>query len=179
MIGSCRDAPEVYSFPSRLGWIAIAGVAGCLCDVTFGHRSRKEAQAALLRRAGFSEPRCWDRSLADRLQAFARGELDDFLDVRLSQDGLTDFQRRVLERCRRIPPGQTLSYGALAAAVGAPGAARAVGNAMARNRCPLVVPCHRVVNSDGSIGRYSAPRGIAMKARLLALERAGASLCIV
>ena len=85
-------------------------------------------------------------------------------------DGFTDFQCRVYQRCRRIAYGATLSYGALAAAIGVPQAARAVGNTMARNRLPLVIPCHRVVGAAGALGGFSAPDGIHMKQRLLSLE---------
>jgi methylated-DNA-[protein]-cysteine S-methyltransferase len=75
--------------------------------------------------------------------------------------------------CRRIGYGQTISYGQLAASVGAPGAARAVGTCMATNPLPLVVPCHRVIPAAGPPGFYSAPGGCRMKQRLLAMERAG------
>jgi methylated-DNA-[protein]-cysteine S-methyltransferase len=80
------------------------------------------------------------------------------------------FHRRVYDVARTIPPGATLSYGNLAARLGQPGAARAVGQAMRRNPFPLVVPCHRVVASGGRIGGFSANGGIATKLRLLAIE---------
>jgi methylated-DNA-[protein]-cysteine S-methyltransferase len=83
---------------------------------------------------------------------------------------VTDFQRKVLDACRAIPPGETLSYAELAVIAGAPGAARAVGNVMRTNRIPLVIPCHRVVGSGGSLGGYSAPDGLAMKRKLLERE---------
>ncbi len=72
--------------------------------------------------------------------------------------------------CRRIPWGQTRSYAQLAAVAGRPGAARAVGSVMAKNRVPLVVPCHRVIASSGQLGGYSAPQGLSLKRRLLAME---------
>jgi methylated-DNA-[protein]-cysteine S-methyltransferase len=76
-----------------------------------------------------------------------------------------------VKRCRAIAYGQTRSYGDLAVESGSPGAARAVGNTMATNRYPLVVPCHRVINADGSIGQFGAPEGSRMKARLLEMEQ--------
>ena len=79
------------------------------------------------------------------------------------------FQRRVLEECARIPEGEIRTYGQLAAACGNPRAARAVGTAMATNPVPGVVPCHRVVRSDGQIGRYSAG-GSGQKERMLRAE---------
>jgi methylated-DNA-[protein]-cysteine S-methyltransferase len=76
----------------------------------------------------------------------------------------------VLQACRKIAPGKTLTYAELADKVGSPGAARAVGNCMARNRFPLIIPCHRVVGSNGHLGGYSAAEGIPFKKRLLELE---------
>jgi methylated-DNA-[protein]-cysteine S-methyltransferase len=83
------------------------------------------------------------------------------------------FQRRVWEALRRVPRGTTVTYGGLAALAGVPGAARAVGSAMARNPLPLFVPCHRVVPASGGLGAYSGGRGPETKAWLLALERTG------
>jgi AraC family transcriptional regulator, regulatory protein of adaptative response / methylated-DNA-[protein]-cysteine methyltransferase len=82
----------------------------------------------------------------------------------------TAFRRRVWEALRRIPAGETRSYGQVAAAIGAPGAARAVGAACGANPIPIVVPCHRVVASDGSLHGYAY--GLARKKQLLDAERA-------
>jgi methylated-DNA-[protein]-cysteine S-methyltransferase len=82
------------------------------------------------------------------------------------------FHQTVLAACRRIPYGQTASYADLARAVGKPNAARAVGGAMARNPLPLVIPCHRVLRTGGSIGGFSSTDGVDEKARLLRLENA-------
>jgi methylated-DNA-[protein]-cysteine S-methyltransferase len=110
------------------------------------------------------------RELAGRLSCFARRFEDRFTDVPLELDRLGPFTRRVVELCRAVPPGRTASYAELAIQAGSPGAARAVGNAMATNRFPLIVPCHRVVCARGHLGGYSAPQGLAMKRRLLAAE---------
>ncbi len=91
-------------------------------------------------------------------------------DVPVRLDHLTSFQKEVLKACRRIPPGRTLTYGQLAERLGHPRAARAVGNALARNPVPLVIPCHRVVASGGQWGGFSAEAGVPLKKRLLALE---------
>jgi len=88
---------------------------------------------------------------------------------------LTDvppFRQAVLRACRRIPYGKTATYADLARTVGKPGAARAVGGAMAHNPLPLVIPCHRVLRTDGSLGGFSSPRGVKEKKRLLRLENA-------
>lgn len=112
-------------------------------------------------------------ALVARLQAYARGAHDDFLDIAIDLGPQTAFQRRVIECCRRIPLGQTLTYGALAEQVGHPRAARAVGNCMRTNRIPLLVPCHRVIGSGGTMRGYSAGEGIRMKLRLLEMEASG------
>ena len=112
------------------------------------------------------------RQLAERLQAYADGRRDQFLDIPVALSDATPFQRQVLQQCRRIRYGQTITYGQLAAKAGYPQAARAVGGVMARNRVPLVIPCHRVVGSSGTLRGYSGCGGTAMKRRLLELEGA-------
>ena len=90
----------------------------------------------------------------------------------LDWDGVSDFHQRVLRKCYRIGSGKTLTYGELAAKTGSPAAARAVGSAMARNRWPLLIPCHRVVGSNGKMTGYSGLGGIETKKKLLAMEQA-------
>ena len=114
----------------------------------------------------------------DRVAAAAR-QLDEYfagrrqgfdlpLDLRLS----AGFRRSVLDQLRRIEFGATRSYAEIAAAAGSPRAVRAVGSACATNPIPVVVPCHRVVRTDGSPGGYVG--GLDAKRSLLALERAAA-----
>ncbi|MCD6282619.1 MGMT family protein [bacterium] len=83
-------------------------------------------------------------------------------------DGLSSFQRRVFRQLLAVPAGRTTTYGRLGKAVGS--SPRAVGRAVARNPWPLLVPCHRVVQTGGGLGGYSAPAGKALKGRLLAFE---------
>ena len=90
--------------------------------------------------------------------------------VGLDLSAVTAFQRRVLQACAGIPYGETVTYGELARRVGRPTAARAVGGALARNPVPLVVPCHRVIAGDGSLGGFSAEQGVRLKRWLLTLE---------
>jgi len=89
-------------------------------------------------------------------------------EVELDLKGLTRFGQRVYERVARIPFGTVSTYGEIAAEVGCVGGARAVGQAMAKNRFPLVLPCHRVISCGGSIGGFSS--GIELKRYLLSLE---------
>lgn len=110
--------------------------------------------------------------LQERIKAYFEGETVDFsTDPAVDLSGRSDFDRAVWAVCRRIAPGRKLTYGQLADKIGKPNAARAVGGAMARNPIPLIIPCHRVLCSDGSLGGFSAPGGIAVKRRMLEHER--------
>lgn len=107
---------------------------------------------------------------ANLLRAYFAGEAVDFGGVALDDGDLGDSDRAIYAALRAVPRGETVTYGQLAARIGKPGAARAVGVAMARNRWPIVVPCHRVLATDGTLGGFSAPGGVATKRRLLAME---------
>lgn len=85
---------------------------------------------------------------------------------------VTPFQRKVYDALLKIPKGQVRTYAEVARMIGRPRAARAVGQALKRNRWAPKIPCHRVIASDGSLGGYSAPGGLAAKRRLLQKERA-------
>jgi methylated-DNA-[protein]-cysteine S-methyltransferase len=104
--------------------------------------------------------------------ALLEGERPDLRDVALDERPLDDFRRRVYAATRAIGPGQTATYGEIARAIGAPGAARAVGAALGQNPYPIVVPCHRVLAADGSLHGFSAPGGIRTKRRMLEIEGA-------
>ncbi len=106
--------------------------------------------------------------LVERLTAFLNGAEASLADVPLDLDWTTRFQRATTEALLRLPRGEVVSYGELAAVAGYPGAARAVGSFCARNRFMFVVPCHRVLGANG-IGGYGSA-GVDVKRRLLALE---------
>ena len=167
---SVRDC--VVVFPTSLGWMAIVGCGQVLKQLTFGHASAARAAIAL-DPALTEDARVvnWNPRLVHRLQAYAMGGAEDFRDVPVDPGPQTRFQRRVTALCRSIPRGNTLSYGQLAAQAGSPGAARAIGNCMAANRIPLVIPCHRVVGAGGRLHGYSGPGGQKTKRLLLDLEQ--------
>jgi O-6-methylguanine DNA methyltransferase len=106
--------------------------------------------------------------------ALLRGEASDLAAVELDMTDVSPFYRRVYEAARAIAPGATLSYGEIAARIGSPGSARAVGQALGRNPFAIVVPCHRVLAAGGKAGGFSAAGGVTTKLRLLALEGAAA-----
>ena len=111
-------------------------------------------------------------ALAGRIAAHLDGERVSYEDVVLDSDGVGAFEMRVYTLARAIPPGETVTYGAIAAALGEAGAGRAVGQALGRNPWPTVVPCHRVTAADGRTGGFSAPGGAATKLKLLEIEGA-------
>jgi methylated-DNA-[protein]-cysteine S-methyltransferase len=101
------------------------------------------------------------------LARYVKGEKVEF-DVPVDLTALKPFTARVLTEIRKIPYGKTASYGTIARRLGHPNAARAVGQALKRNPIPVVIPCHRVVNGDGSLGGFGM--GLNMKTRLLSIE---------
>jgi len=151
--------------------MAVVVVGGAVQRLTFGHATAAAARRALnLPAKTNAGGACPLPDLARRLQAFAAGKDEPLDDIPVDLGSMTDFRHRVLGQCRRIPRGSTMSYAKLGEKAGFHDAARAVGNCMAANPIPLLIPCHRVVRADGRLGSYSAPGGGPMKRRLLALE---------
>src|ERR1700750_2514193 len=108
----------------------------------------------------------------EAMTALIDGEPRDLTDIVLDLEGVPDFHLAVYAIVRTIPPGETLTYGEIAARLGDAGAARAVGQARGANPCPIVVPCHRVTAAGGALGGFSAPGGGTTKQRLLRIEGA-------
>ena len=111
-------------------------------------------------------------ALPEAIARLLAGERIDFANVRLDLAVAEPFDARVYVAARAIPAGEFVTYGELAARVGADATAREVGQSLGRNRWPVVVPCHRIVASGNGLGGFSAPGGTATKQRLLAIERA-------
>lgn len=155
---------------TALGWVGLVLSPSGLQEATLPRRDRDAALRDVLALGARDEAR--DDELGDlpeRLRRYARGEPVAFPDA-LDFSAVTPFQRAVWQATREIPYGRTRSYGWLAARAGRPRAARAVGQAMAANPWPIIVPCHRVVSSNGRLGGYGG--GLDMKEQLLLLEGA-------
>ncbi|MGC4003444.1 MAG: MGMT family protein [Pirellulales bacterium] len=165
-------------FNTPLGWIGLEAGARGLRKVFMALPTEREARAKLE-----DDPEIFalDHEELDRdapkwlciaiqtLRDYADGGNVDPTCLPIETPEKTEFQQRVIRACRKIPRGETATYGKVAALAGSPGAARAVGRVMATNRLPLVIPCHRVVGSTGLHG-FSAPGGLDTKRRLLELE---------
>ncbi|MDD2540656.1 MAG: methylated-DNA--[protein]-cysteine S-methyltransferase [Desulfuromonadaceae bacterium] len=116
------------------------------------------------------EPSKLTAHAAELLQRYFKGDCIDFADVPVVLDALPPFCHRVLEVVRNISYGEICSYGQVASLCGSPRAARAVGGALAANPIPVIIPCHRVVASDGRLTGFSAPGGENTKILLLKME---------
>ncbi|MFJ9008049.1 methylated-DNA--[protein]-cysteine S-methyltransferase [Streptomyces canus] len=150
---------------SPYGPLTLVADDGVLCGLYMTDQRHRPPQET------FGEPDDgWSKEAKDQLMAYFEGELKEFsLEVRLHG---TAFQRTVWEQLRRIPHGETRTYGELADALGNPKASRAVGLANGRNPIGIIVPCHRVVGVDGSLTGYGG--GLERKQRLLDFERGAA-----
>jgi methylated-DNA-[protein]-cysteine S-methyltransferase len=131
-------------------------------------------RSQLLRRHAGDEmaPPAEIQTAVDRLARHLAGDPDDLRDIEIDLDDVPEFHRAVYTYLRGVGPGLTTTYGEIATALGVPGAAREVGQAMGRNPVPLIVPCHRVLATGGKLGGFSAPGGVGTKLRLLGIEGA-------
>ncbi len=161
---------EYFTFNTDVGWVGILASAKGLLRTTLPQRSVQEVHQLLgddINYATWSPHRFKD--LVKRLRIYFSGHKTAFPDE-LDLSWATAFQREVWQITRLIPYGNTRSYSWVAEQIGRPGAARAVGQALAGNPLPIIIPCHRVLTSDGKLGGYSG--GIEMKRYLLSLEGA-------
>ena len=162
-------------FRTQWGYFGLTGRDEVLCRALLPVPSRTAAQDALLAGAtgDIRVEKGLFRPLQQRICAYFEGENVDFsTDPPVCLPSIGAFGHQVLEACRLIAFGHTMTYAGLAEQLGRPGTARAVGNALAANPIPLIVPCHRVLRTDGHLGGFSAPGGTATKQRLLTHEQA-------
>jgi methylated-DNA-[protein]-cysteine S-methyltransferase len=162
-------------FDTAIGCCGIAWGERGVVGVQLPQSGKAETRARMLHRfpaAGETEPPPEVRNAAGQITALLHGQASDLSTIALDMNGVPPFHRRVYEVALTIPPGKTLSYGDIAARLGARGAARAVGQALGQNPFPIVVPCHRVLAAGGKIGGFSAHGGTATKLRMLAIEGA-------
>ncbi len=160
-------------FETAIGRCGIVWGPRGIAGVQLPEATEERTRARVLRRfpdAREGPPPAEVGSVIEDIVSLLAGEPRDLSGVRLDMEDVPAFNRRVYEVARTIPPGGTLSYGAVAARMGEPGAARDVGQALGDNPFAIVVPCHRVVAAGGKLGGFSARGGASTKARLLGIE---------
>jgi len=156
---------------TNMGWVGILASATGLRCTTLPQPSAQEAQYLLGNTNDVTwAPHSFD-NLIQRFRIYFGGHRVTFPD-QLDLSEATTFQRQVWEITRLIPYGETRSYAWVAEQIGQPRAVRAVGQALGKNPLPIIIPCHRVIASDGKLGGFSG--GVKMKKRLLSLEAATA-----
>jgi methylated-DNA-[protein]-cysteine S-methyltransferase len=162
-------------FETAIGWCGIAWSEAAIVGAQLPEGDEHATRARMRRRFPRVPETAAPREVApviERLRATLQGEHDPMLDVPLDMSGTPLFYQRVWDLTRAIPPGRTLTYGEVAAHLGEPGAARAVGQALGRNPFAPIVPCHRVLAAHSGAGGFSADGGVATKLRLLQIEKA-------
>ena len=173
-----EHAVDTSTCQTAFGWVGIAWSERGLVALTLPQTSERKALDPLPA-SGDSVPETPPgldvTAFADKLHRYFEGQVVTF-DEPLDPTVGTEFQRRVWAITRAIPRGQTRTYGQVAREAGSPGAARAVGQSMARNPWPVIVPCHRVLGSDGSLTGFGG--GVEMKRRMLEMEGAMGSLFV-
>ena len=167
-----QEPPTIDVFETSIGWFGILHSDSKILRIKFGFEHQAQAtrafsEAEQVVAVSDHEPTNWRKIFQD----YANGKRVDFSELEIDSCWMTPFQRKVITACRKIPFGNTVTYGELAESIGSPGAARAVGSTMRTNRFPVVVPCHRVVGASG-LGGYSASQGVETKRRLLSIENA-------
>jgi methylated-DNA-[protein]-cysteine S-methyltransferase len=162
-------------FRTAIGSCGIAWNERGVVGVQLPESSDARTRARMIERfPAMAESRC-PRDIQpaiDSIVALMQGKRIDLAYITLDMDGVPDFNRRVYEITRTIPPGKTISYGSIANRLGMPGSAQAVGQALGRNPFAIIVPCHRVLAAGGKDGGFSANGGVATKRRMLVIEGA-------
>ena len=159
-------------FQTKWGHFGLAGTESGLCRTQLPGSNPEKIKTLLLKNLHcFESDKDFYKNLQQEIIAYFEGDCVKFSrDIPLNFNGFSSFGISVLKACRKIEIGQTITYGQLAKKAGNPNASRAVGSTLAKNPLPLIIPCHRVLRSDGKRGGFSAPGGITVKKKLLELE---------
>jgi methylated-DNA-[protein]-cysteine S-methyltransferase len=167
----------VTVFPTAIGPCGIAWRAEQICGVQLPERTEAATRERMLRQhpgATEAPPPPHVRAAIDRITGLLGGSGDDLRDIEVDDTMCSEFARRVYRLTRSVEPGQTTTYGEIAAQLGAPQAAREVGQALGHNPLAIIVPCHRVLGAGGKLVGFSAAGGVQTKLRMLAIEGAAA-----
>ena len=169
-----RTTQRYFVFETAAGFCAIAWSDAGITRFMLPSSTAEATEHNLRRRLADAQagpPPQHVMAAVDAAKRYFAGEQIDFGNLQLDLGGQADFFKQIYAAARRVGWGQTTTYGALAKQVGVgPEAARDVGQAMAKNPVPLIIPCHRVLAAGGKLGGFSAPGGSESKQRMLALE---------
>jgi len=160
-------------FDTDLGACGVAWSERALTRFQLPEADRRATEKRLMLRAPSSRAEAPPAQIAEAIadvQRYMAGERVDFSAIALDLAGVAPFYVEIYAAARRVGWGETATYGELARQAGAPGAARAVGQAMARNPVAVIIPCHRILASGNKVGGFSAFGGTVSKQRLLGLE---------
>jgi methylated-DNA-[protein]-cysteine S-methyltransferase len=174
-----QKAIKYTIFYTKWGYFGLAGTKYGLLRAQLPGPKPQKIKSLLLRnpppanQASRTEfDKTFFKTLQEQITAYFEGACVNFSpDIPVVLDGFSRFCSSVLTACREIKFGQTISYSELAKKAGRSAASRAVGTSLAKNPLPLIIPCHRVIRSDGKMGGFSAPGGISLKKKMLDLER--------
>lgn len=166
-----REIARYGTMDSPLGVLLIAVTNEGVCEIDFGRNRTVDEICDRLNERGFDPipDQTAIQPVVDQLSEYFQGRRNTF-DVPVDFSHLSPFARDVLQATAAVPSGGVATYSDIARQIGNPGASRAVGNALGRNPVPIILPCHRVVPADHSIGKYTG--GVDIKVKLLSLEGA-------
>ena len=166
-------------FKTNWGYFGLAGTEFALCRTHLPGPKPEKIKSLLLKNlpspnknSSIEFDTTFFKTIQEQIIAYFEGAGINFsLDIPIALDGFSGFSIAVLTACRNIRFGQTITYAGLAKRADRSAASRAVGNALAKNPLPLIIPCHRVLRTDGKLGGFSAPGGENLKKRLLSHEK--------
>jgi len=152
----------VYTFTTAIG----------TCGLDWNETGITRVEMCTKKKGSTTRPPAWVSQAAKRIANHLAGKNDDLKGLKLDLSSFTPFTKKIYAALRNVKPGKVVTYGELATKAGSPNAARAVGRAMATNPMPIIIPCHRVVASNGTLCGFSAPGGLKLKRSLLCTEGA-------
>lgn len=160
-------------FKTDWGYFGLASSDKGLIRTVLPVQTREKCKKLLLKelKNDTKQDNSCQRSLQNKIKAYYQGKKTDFSAFKIDFSRFSGFKQRIYKACFNIKHGKIKTYKELAAVCGNEKASRAAGNIMAKNEMPLIIPCHRVIRSDGQIGKFSAQGGTATKQKMLQLEK--------
>ena len=161
-----------YTFNTQIGWITAISSNSGIMKISLPERSSKISISQFKNEIDLYE---FDSSkfkeITEKIQSYFEGHLIDFTDIAIDFSQMSNFQKITLNQCRRIKIGETKSYKWLAEKINKPKAYRAIGNALSKNPIPIIIPCHRIIYSNGNYGGYMGKmKKVSFKKKLLEIE---------